>query len=424
MHLTAISSARTSAIVSCDVSAYGLNLACRDLSLPGAAAEWEIPNRTEPITATLRSIVEQAIERGITELMVVVEPTGRYHKLLLRIARSLGIQTALVDAGHVRKMRSVIFGDEGKTDQRDPYVIEAVATQGRLIEDRHHAEVYELLRHWGVLYHQAENALIEAKSRVHAAITMLFPDFDFSTDFLYGPSGQAIVRCFGLDPHALAALSVSRIYERLRKHSSIRRSSVTRLLVQARQTISAIAKSRITDLDAHELALAWEDFELAERRRSCARRELETLYDEARSTDPHLPNPLGSPISKIALARMVGEAGPLSGYSGWRPLLRMAGMNLRERKSGTFVGQTKIAKRGRPLLRSIMTQMALPLVRRDRLFGSYYHQKIGVQKMPGNKAMTAVGRKLIKMIWGWYRSGAEFDPTRVFCCEGQHRIAA
>ena len=41
------------ATVACDVSAYKLNLICRELSAPGAVAEWEILNRTEPITSTL-----------------------------------------------------------------------------------------------------------------------------------------------------------------------------------------------------------------------------------------------------------------------------------------------------------------------------------------------------------------------------------
>lgn len=424
MHLTAVSSSRTSATIACDVSAYKLNLVCRELSLPGAVAEWEIANRTEAITSALTSVREQARARGISELLVVAEPTGRYHKLLFRIAASLGMQTALVDAGHVQKMRVVLFGDSGKTDQRDPFAIEAVAAQGRLIVDRRHAEVYQLLRQWGKLYHDAEVALIEAKSRVHAALTLLFPDFDFSTDFLYGPSGQAIVRCFGLDPHAIAALNVSRLYERLRRHSSIRRSSVTRLLAQARQTVVAIARSRVTDVLARELAFAWEDFELAARRRETARLELETLYDEARLSDPLLPQTAGSGISKLAMARLLGETGPLSGYSSWRQLQRMAGVNLRERKSGTYVGKTRISRAGRSLLRAILNQMALALVRHDRLFGPYYHQKTGIEKMPGKKAMTAVGRKIMKMIWGWYRSGAAFDPARVFTCEGEYRRAA
>lgn len=424
MHLTSLTPSTAPVTIACDAGAYKLNLVCRELSTPGAPAEWKTQNRTEPITSTLLAIREEARRCGITELRVVVEPTGRYHKLILRIARSLGFHTALVDAGHVTKMRAVVFGDEGKTDERDPYVIDAVAAQGRLIADRCDAEVYQLLRHWGKLYHDAEVALIEAKSRVHCALTTLFPDFDFSTDFLYGPSGRAIVRCFGLDPHLIVAASASRIYERLRKHSTIRRSSAVRLLAQARQTVAAISKSRATDLMAHELALAWEDFELATVRRENARLEMEALYDEARVADSHLPDPVGTPVSKIALARLLGESGPLSAYASWRQLLRMGGVNLRERKSGRYIGQTKISRAGRPLLRALVNQMALPLVKRDRLYGSYYHHKTGVQNMPGAKAMTAVGRKIVKMIWGWYRSGAAFDARRVLIGHGEYRRAA
>lgn len=102
----------------------------------------------------------------------------------------------------------------------------------------------------------------------------------------------------------------------------------------------------------------------------------------------------------------------------------MGGVNLRERKSGKYIGKTMIARTGRALFRSIINQMALPLVKRDRLYGTYYHHKTGVQKMPGKKAMTAVSRKIVKMIWGWYRSGAAFNATRVFMCQGEHRRAA
>lgn len=424
MHLTPVPPALSCATVACDVSAYKLDLFCQELSEPGAVAEWQISNSTEAIKALLAAILAQAAARGIGQLRVVVEPTGRYHKLILRIASSLGMLTGLVDAGHVKKMRSVLFGDDGKTDARDARSIEAVATRGRLIPDRQKSEIYQLLQQWGKLYHDAEVAMIDAKCRVHGALTMLFPDFDFSTDFLYSPSGQAIVRCYGLDPHAIAAADLSRITKRLRSSSNIRRSSVVRLQAQARATVSAIAKSRVTDLQARELALAWEDVELAMRRRQTARAELEALYDEARGLDPRLPETAGSPISKVAMARLLGETGPIDGYRSWRQLLKMGGLNLRERKSGTYIGKVKIARAGRPLIRSIVNQMALPLVKRACLFGSYYHHKTGVQKMPGKKAMTAVGRKIVKMIWGWYRSGEAFDVKRVFTCEGALRMAA
>ena len=119
MQLTAVSPASRPATIACDVSSAKLNLFCRELSAPGAIAEWEIANRTEAITSMLNSIREKATAQGIAVLRVIVEPTGVYHKLLLRIAASLGFETGLVDASHVKKMRSVIFGDTGKTDERE-----------------------------------------------------------------------------------------------------------------------------------------------------------------------------------------------------------------------------------------------------------------------------------------------------------------
>lgn len=423
MHLTALPSTPP-ATIAVDVGAGSLNYTCSTLSRPGAPAEWKSENRTASITATLTEIRELATSRGIDALQVIVEPTGIYHRLLLRIARRLGFGTGLVDASHVTKMRSVVFGDDGKTDERDPYAIEAVAAQGRLIADRQLPEVYGLMRQWGGIYHAAETSVIDAKSRIHRTLRLIFPDFAFSTDFLYSDSGRAIFRCWRFNPHAIAKLNVSGAHARLRRHSRILRSSVVRLIDQARQSTSACANDRSTRLLEHELTLAWEDLERAEARRAEARAELEQLYDEARRADAHLPDPAGSMIAKVALGRLIGETGPLSDYRSWRQLLRMAGVNLRERKSGKYVGQTKISRKGRPLLRSIINQIALPLVKRDRLFGDYYHHKTGVQKMPGNKAMTAVGRKIMKMIWGWYRAGSAFDATRVFACEAAHRRAA
>ena len=423
VHLTAISSAAPT-IVSCDVGSQQINLTCRALSRPGAVAEWAIKNRTEAIRETLLAILSIAAAQGMVRLLLVAEPTGRYHFLLFRIAKSLGFETALVDGGRVAKMRFVLFGDDGKTDQRDPHAIGAVAEQGQLIVDRDHPETYKLLRQWSKLHHDAECTLIAAKSRIHQALLLLFPDFDFSTDFLYSASGRAIFRLYRFNPHAIAAHRSSSILQRLRKHSNIRPSSVDRLLARARTTISAAPRSRVTDLLEYELCLAWHDLELAEARREQARATLEQLYDEARIADDHLPELTGTPISKSAFARFLGETGPLSSYSSWRQLLRMGGVNLRERKSGKYVGQTKIARTGRPLYRAIINQMALALVRRDRIYGPYYHQKISVQKMPGTKAMTAVSRKIVKMLFGWYRSGAAFDPQRVFVCQAEHRRAA
>lgn len=423
MKRTAMRVVSSSLDVCADVGMDRLNLVCLPLSRPGAVAEWDIENRSEAITKTLTAIKQLAASHGHEQVRVVVEPTGVYHAHFLNIARRLDFELAFVNPEHVEKMRHVIFGDGGKSDERDPHAISAVASQGRTIVVRPLPDTYQLLRHWGRLYGESEAAIITQKSRVHRVLKLLFPDFDFTTDFLYGPSGRAIMRCFHFNPHRIAALTRSRLQERLRRHSRVTSVSVDRLLTQARATVKTTSPDRTTEAIERELVLVWEELELHERRREEARSQLEQLYAEARAADPKLPDTTGV-ISICAMARLLGELGPLSDYSGAPALQKMAGLNLCERKSGTYKGLTKIARSGRRGARAILNQIALALVRRDRLFGPYYHRKRGVEKMPGKKAMTAVARKLLKMIWGWYNSAGGYDAKRVFTCQSAHTAAA
>lgn len=410
--------------VCCDVGMDQIHLICPPLGDASFAQSRTIDNRSDAIRAELGRIRSSASQDELARLQIVVEPTGIYHHLLTRIARALGYRTALVNAEHVVKMRTVIFGDCGKTDQRDPHAIAAVADQGRLIIDRVVPEVFQLLRGWSSLYQIAEDGIIEAKGRVHRALKYLFPDFDFSTDFLYGPSGQAVMSCYQFDPHRIAAETPARMHRRLRRSSRILRSSVVRLLTQARSSARSTPYGALRQLAIEHLRLAWADYLTHEQRRQVVRAKLEELYAAARREHCQLPPAVHRIITTAGLARLFAEVGPLSDFRSWRQLLRFGGLNLRERKSGRYVGLTKITHKGRPQLRRVVMQLVLPLVRHGELFGDYYHRKTLVEKMPGTKAMTAVARKFIKMMWGWYHSSVSFDSSRVFQPQSIHQQVA
>lgn len=409
-----------------DVSMDDVHLTCPALTRSGFPRIFVMENRTEPIRRTLAELRGHADAAGIRTLRIVVEPTGIYGELFLNLAAAMGFETAFVNGEHVAKMRVLIFGDTGKTDPRDTQAIAAVAQSGRVIVDRRRTfpEVYELLRNWGTLYQAAEDGIIEAKSRVHRTLRLIFPDFDFGKDFLYRASGQAIVRTTGLDPHAIAAYTPGRLLERLRHHSGIRRSSVERLIASARASASSTPAGPRHEFQRIELAHALDDVAMHDRRRAEARVRLEALYDEARALDPRLPEPVHGVMSKILLARLFAELGPITDFASWRQALRYGGLNLRERQSGRYRGLTRIARRGRPQLRRILNQLALPLVRKGCLYGEFYQRKTEAERMPGPKAMTAVSRKILKMIWGLYHSGRAFDTTRVFRCASLYTAAA
>jgi transposase len=401
-----------------------IHLFCRALAGTAFPRVFAIDNRGNAIRETLAQLRSEASSRGHTDIRLVLEPTGVYDKLLLRIAQELGFDTRLVSGEDVTKMRQVVFGDSGKTDPRDPHAIEAVAQHGRTIVVRALPQVFALMRGWAKIYQDAEDEIIEAKGRIHRALKLFFPDLDFSTDFIYSASGEAIMRCYGWSPHRIVQDAPGRMFDRLRKHSRILRRSVERLLVQARASAQNTPDGRLGDVTADQLTLAWEELARHNDRRERARVKLEELYDEARTADSRMPETVKGVASKIGLARLFAETGPLDDFASWRQILRYGGLNLCERKSGKYKGQTKISRKGRPQLRRILNELVLPLVRRGSLFGEYYQRKTKTEKMPGTKAMTAVSRKFVKMIWGWAHATAGFDADRVFVCRAAFPRAA
>jgi hypothetical protein len=51
-------------------------------------------------------------------------------------------------------------------------------------------------------------------------------------------------------------------------------------------------------------------------------------------------------------------------------------------------------------------------------------QKMRKRKTPGTKAMMTIARKFLRLIFGLYKSGEEFNPQRVFECESKFNKAA
>jgi len=128
-------------------------------------------------------------------------------------------------------------------------------------------------------------------------------------------------------------------------------------------------------------------------------------------------------LNLFNLSRVVGQTGPLTDFRSSRAVLRYAGLNLRERQSGTYRGQTRLSKKGRPLLRKILGQTIFPVLRRRFLYGPYYHRKRD-EGMIGSKAQVAVMRKFLCMLHSLACSGDAFHPERFSTCESQYAQTA
>jgi len=407
-------SSRT-AVISCDVHRDEIFWSS---NIPGweETSRWE--NRTRAVGAGLEAVRGAGLAAGFARFVVVAEPTGVYHRLLLEVARQHGMETALVNTESVSKMRQIEYNDSGKTDRRDPRVIARVYGI-RALRDRVFVGPFARLRSWGKVYAEGEKMRAQAKAAIQTRLRGLFPDFPMKKDFLFGPSGRALEKLYGLNPWRIRGAGYARFVARLKRAvPRLRRRSVERVWEAAGDSIQ-VGSSSEASVAEQQLAQLWGDLDWAERRCREVGAELKRLYDQTRELDPRLPAAWPGVVSQLALARLIGELGPLSDFPDWRQVQRYMGLNLRERQSGQFIGQIRITRKGRPLARRILNQMALPLVRRNRLFGEYYHAK--KRTMNSEQAMTSVARKLVKMLWGWYQAGQGFDPARVFACESQAR---
>jgi len=385
----------------------------------------QVGNRTGDIETLLTQLEQLASKHAYDEVRVICESTGAYHQSLLRLAAQRGMRTALASGEAVAKLRVVESNDWGKTDLKDPRAILTVALVGRLLIHRQLEEHYDQLRAWHRLLESAEGQLARAKTELHHELKMLFPDLDLSVAVLFGPTGGALVDRFGANPEGIVRMSFEAFAKTMRGQAKGAKTATLQAIYhQAQASAHQQVSSQVRHIHEQRVRQLREEIELFQRRKKTVAKQMVPLYQTLRSQEPRLPEARRGVISALNVARLVAEIGPLSDFPSVRELLRYAGLNLRERKSGYWKGQTKLSRRGRARLRKVLFLIVLPLVRRGELFGDYYHGKKEHDKMPGTKAMVCVMRKFLKMFHGWHRSAVEFDQRRVFQCHSAYQECA
>ena len=401
------------------------DILCFFFEIDGHEYTDECRNRTAVIEKRLRSYHGIAEKHGRKTLRIICEPTGQYQNSLFRTARRLGFFTCYVNAESVAKFRVVESNDSNKTDKKDPRVISTLGKLNKVITYRLIGEEYLMLRKLHKIYDECDVAITSLRCRLAKLLVELFCDYSFKKDFLYSNSGLALVEQYGCNPYRIVEDGYQVFCRKMRRKAPrVRKDTLTRLWDDAlNSTLNEMPAGYVEVLEMHFYDLLADYFQQVERKEKIIEQMLDIL-SRLREKDPNIPPPTPQVISDKNLARLLGETGPLSDFEHWRKLMRYAGLNLKTRQSGTFQGQNKISKKGRKLLRKVLQAIALPLVRKGQLYGEVYHKKKDETKMPGNKAMTVIARHMLRKLYGWYRSGEDFDEQRFFTCKSKYRKLA
>lgn len=407
-------------VVGVDVSKEKLDAYAKHITSEGSTAELndQIPNRTAAIESMLERWITYAEDKGLEGLLVVCEPTGGYESQLMQTARSLGEETAYVNGEHVAKASVIESGDQGKTDPMDARVIAMVAEMDRTQERRVLEGEHALLRELGRQHEAEDQAVVRARNRVHDLLGKLFRDYDKRKEFVFSTTGAAMAEVYGWNPYAVVEDGFDLFRQKIKqKVKRVRSSTLKQLWAQAKQSTRLRMPAEQQRVLERRLRQLWADYRRHEARKEEICEQMAALYRQLHEKG-QAPDHIGE-LDGVIMSRLVGETGPLADFEHWREIQHYGGINLFERKSGKYRGETKISKKGRSQLRKVLAQAAYSLIQGDRLFAEYYRRRRAEGKGHWT-TIVAIMRKLCKILYGLYKSGRPYDPERVFTCESQY----
>ena len=113
-------------------------------------------------------------------------------------------------------------------------------------------------------------------------------------------------------------------------------------------------------------------------------------------------------------AILLAEIGDIAWFTQFSQLRKLAGLDIVRVQSGQFAGQARISKCGRSLLRWALYHAAMGLARttagRARL--AVLKAKRQGDRYAGFKAIVELAAKVLRIVWGVWRSGRPYDPRR------------
>ena len=374
-----------------------------------------LANTTDAIVKVLKQLERLAKENRYDEVRIICESTGVYHRALLQLAAQRGMRTALAAGEAVAKMRTIESNDPNKSDEKDPGTILAVAKIGKLLWHRLLDDQFAELRELHGVYKAAEEEHARCKTELHHMLKAIIPDLRLTKHALFGPGGLRMLRLFGGNPIWIVACGSFESFVSKMKAEKLRVQTATlrKIWEAAESSVKLAVSPLVLSAQSTRVGHLYSDLDCWATRLELLAMDMVRCYRRIQEQNNTLPLRTPGILTELMAARLIAETGPLTDFSSFRQLLKYAGLNLCERKSGAWRGKTKISRRGRANLRHVLNLWSLSLVSPGRLYATYYRRKRDTEKMPGTKAMVCVMRKSLKMLYGWSRSGQEFDQDRV-----------
>ena len=339
-----------------------------------------IPNTQAGFVAFWARLAAHQATTRAPEIVCAVEPTGTHHQALATFLETQGATVVFV-SNHVAQLnRRTLDGTWGKSDPKDAHNLCDLLEQGKVLFYSLPDEPLAALRRLVRLLRRARHELSACKARFKVT---LLPQF--------GPAGEALPPAvIGTLPAPLQALLPTRCAGP--PAGGAVRGAVPPALVYECADLAA-------QLTAVQARIAGIEAELVRRG------ERLPAYALLRT----LPG-VGPTVGAI----LVAEIGDIAWYTRFSQLRKLAGLDIVSIQTGQWTGSGRISKAGRALLRWALYQAAIGAARSPVWRA---RRETLIAKRQGDrhaffKANVELGAKILRLVWGVWRSGRPYDPAR------------
>ncbi len=345
-----------------------------------------IPNTTRGFTQLWARIQQAQRATGCREVVVGLEPTGTYHQAVAEFLERQGADVLLLSSSVAYWNRRTQDGTWDKTDRKDAANCADLLEQGKVLFYSQPTGPLADLRRLVKVLRRARVELASCKARWR---TTLRPAL--------APMGEPLPNRLRVELPA-----VLQAWERpTRGYPAQPRGRLSLGLATACADLGA----QVTAVQARIAAIEAACTPVAERLPAYAL--LRTIPG------------IGPTVAAILLA----EIGDIAWYTQFSQLRKLAGLDIVRVQSGQFAGQQRISKSGRGLLRWALYQAAGGLARStagQARFAALKAKRRG-DRFAGFKAMVELAAKQLRLVWGVWRSGTPYDPTRAAGVRRQRR---
>ena len=360
------------------------------------------------------NLVREMEKKLKTEVCVVYEATGVYHRVLKKVLEDNNIKQFIINPLLSAKTRKNDSLRCPKTDKLDPKSIAKTYYSHSLHNSHKQETIYHELRELSRYYEDILVHIRKDKVAFRAQLDIVFPGYDTLYDDLYGPVALAVIEKYP-HPEMLQKKKINTVSKVIQSKTCHRQAvsdtMADRAIEYSKTIYSGCDKNDIEVLILQRFIKKLNE-DMAEAERTIG--EMIKLAQELPNFNiiKSIPG-----IGDNLAARIIAELGDMTRFKKKNELVAFAGLDPRINESGKNDGDhMHITKKGNKRLRCLLylaVTCSIRLKRDDNSIKDFYiKKKQQSNPMCSKAAKTACASKLVRIIYSMCKTGELYQYNK------------